>query len=197
MPVQHCAHAPPPTFCSVTVDESELKKFANIASYWWNDVKGPFAALHSMNAVRVPLIRKAIDSIEASILPTSEDAGRKASLKDIHVLDVGCGGGILSEALARLGAKVVGVDAADQNIVVARAHAQRDQRLKHNLTYECTTAEALVEQQRQFDCVVSSEVIEHVSDPAAFMEALCALVKVSCPSSRVVITICLSAYRSP
>jgi 2-polyprenyl-3-methyl-5-hydroxy-6-metoxy-1,4-benzoquinol methylase len=174
--------------CRTTVDQAELRKFAALSSHWWNDTTGPFAPLHSMNQVRVPLIRDSLlDNASMKV-----QTGTFGPLGGKTILDVGCGGGILSEGLARLGADVLGVDAGAENVAVATKHAALDPMLQGRLQYRCTTAEALVEERAgDFDCVVSSEVIEHVSDIEQFAEVLSRFVKVctcdvagaSCPDT--------------
>jgi ubiquinone biosynthesis O-methyltransferase len=187
----HAVSAP----CRLTVDEAEVRKFGALAAHWWRDDAGPFAGLHQMNAVRVPLVQRAYEASRReqheqagvgaeSMPPTAPGAGAAATragpLAGARVLDVGCGGGILSEALARLGARVTGLDAAEANIRAAQYHALHDPGLAGVLDYTCSTAEELAagEAAGSFDVVVASEVIEHVADAASFMTALAALVKV-------------------
>ena len=159
-------------FASVgQVDPAEREKFERDAAMWWNEREGPFAALHSMNPTRVAFVR---DGIRAQF--GLEGAGGGA-LRGARVLDVGCGGGILAESLARLGADVTAIDAGAANIEIARAHAARDPDLRGRLRYEATTAEALGERGETFDCVTSLEVIEHVTDPLAFVKSLGKLVR--------------------
>jgi len=132
-----------------------------------------------MNAVRVPLIRRAARALE----PRGVD--QTGSLAGLSIVDIGCGGGILSEALARLGARVTGVDAAPENVVAAEHHRRLDPRLGEHLSYVNTTAEQLVEAGHRFDIVVASEVLEHVSDVPAFLTAASSLMK---PEGALVIT---------
>lgn len=180
---------------TTTVDAAELRKFAELAAQWWRE-DGPFAGLHAMNAVRVPLIRRAAhgvlgtravaaaaaaaqrggDAAPAAALPPGV---RSAPLEGLSIVDIGCGGGILSEALARLGASVTGVDAAGANIGAASAHRALDPRLAPpRLEYVHGTAEALAASGRRYDVVVASEVIEHVASVDAFLDAATALMKV-------------------
>lgn len=153
------------------VDPAERAKFERDASSWWRERDGPFAALHSMNPARVAFVR---DGVRAQF--GLDDVGARA-LVGTRILDVGCGGGILAEALARLGADVTGIDAGAANVEIARAHASGDDALRGRLRYEATTAEALGARGETFDCVTSLEVIEHVSDPLAFVETLGKLVR--------------------
>ncbi|PKI62860.1 hypothetical protein CRG98_016697 [Punica granatum] len=103
-----------------------------------------------------------------------KDTNSARPLEGLKIIDVGCGGGILSEPLARMGAVVTGIDAVDKNIKIARVHADLDPGTS-NIEYSCTTAEKLVEEQRKFDAVIALEVIEHVANPAEFCKSLSAL----------------------
>lgn len=173
---------------SPSVDESELRKFAAQSDLWWNDASGPFAALHSLNRVRVPLIRQALFELSEPAPAPPESAGQP--LRGFRILDVGCGGGILSEALARLGANVLGIDAAVENVLAAARHSDANPRLAGRLAYEAVTAEVLLERSNvaapaaltsgasgNYDAVVASEVVEHVRDPGAFIATCAGLVR--------------------
>lgn len=151
----------------VTVDQREVEQFSAIADAWW-DPNGAFKPLHRLNPVRVRYVR---DRVAAHF---GRDPQAAAPLAGLRILDMGCGGGLLSEPLRRLGGEVVGVDAARKNIAVARLHAEA---VGLDIDYRCTTAEALVEAGERFDAVASLEVIEHVADPTAFMAACAALLK--------------------
>ncbi|KAK3260005.1 hypothetical protein CYMTET_31020 [Cymbomonas tetramitiformis] len=154
-----------------TVDSRETDKFGADAAYWWNMTTGPFAPLHGMNPIRCSFIRNVVCShygLDSQVLKPF------AGLK---VLDVGCGGGILCEPMARLGAEVLGVDAAVQSIDVAKKHAALDSSISESITYRATTAEQLVEEGEIFDVVLSLEVIEHVKDVEAFTTCLSNLTK--------------------
>jgi len=162
------------------VDPAEVRKFSAIADQWWNDVSGPFAALHSMNRVRVPLVCRAFSSAPPAAARSSIDAATPP-LDGLQLADIGCGGGILSEALVRCGARVLGVDASRANIAVATAHATLDPARfgDGRLRYECTTAEELATRAMgTFDGVVLSEVVEHVADVPGFIAAAASLLKV-------------------
>jgi len=137
-----------------------------------------------MNGVRVPLIRRAMrnDFLSARGLSTPSAS---LPLQGLNVLDVGSGGGILSEALARLGAEVTGVDACESNVLAAREHAQCDPVTASRINYVCGSAEALVAAGRQFDGVVCSEVVEHVASPGPFLSSLCTLLR---PGGHLVVT---------
>ena len=184
------------TTASTTIDPAEIHKFAALSSSWWKDDAGPFVGLHRLNDVRVPIIRRALLG-KAPPPPSAPPPTPTAAATDdallafrwrpavgpLHgktIIDIGCGGGILSEALARLGATVLGVDAAPENIAAARLHAALDpyDGDPHRLLYECTTAEAVAARGATFDGVIASEVLEHVRDPPAFLDACAALVKV-------------------
>jgi 2-polyprenyl-6-hydroxyphenyl methylase/3-demethylubiquinone-9 3-methyltransferase len=150
-----------------TVDEDEVARFARLASQWW-DTRGPMAALHKLNPVRLAYIR---DHAAAHF---DHDPARLDSLKDLRILDIGCGGGVLSEPLARLGAVVVGADPAEDNIEAAQHHAVQ---AGLAIDYRCTTAEALKEAGESFDIVLAMEVVEHVADFNLFIELAAAMVK--------------------
>ena len=144
-----------------TISPAEAAHFGTLAADWWNP-KGSSAMLHKLNPVRLSFVRTAIDAYWGM------DAKALRPLAGKTALDVGCGAGLMCEPLARLGADVTGVDAAPENIAVARDHAA-GQGL--SIRYECTDVAAL---SGQFDLVTSMEVVEHVSDPAAFIAALAA-----------------------
>ncbi|PKA46845.1 Hexaprenyldihydroxybenzoate methyltransferase, mitochondrial [Apostasia shenzhenica] len=151
-----------------SLNEAELAKFAAISETWW-DSKGPFKPLHLMNPTRVSFIRSML------CRHFRKDPCTKRPLEGLKIIDVGCGGGILSEPLARLGAYVTGIDALEKNINVARVHARFDS-VTSSIEYICTTAEQLVRDKRKFDAVLSLEVIEHVSDPLDFVQSLSDLI---------------------
>jgi 2-polyprenyl-6-hydroxyphenyl methylase/3-demethylubiquinone-9 3-methyltransferase len=152
---------------AASVDPREIDQFSRIAETWW-DPRGPMAALHKFNPVRLAYIR---DQAAARF---GRDTKRLDSLAGLRMLDIGCGGGILSEPLARLGASMVGADPAERNIAVARAHAEQS---GVAVDYRCTTAEALSEAGDRFDIVLAMEVVEHVNDVPAFVAACAAMVK--------------------
>jgi 2-polyprenyl-6-hydroxyphenyl methylase/3-demethylubiquinone-9 3-methyltransferase len=150
-----------------TIDEDEVARFSRLSRQWW-DARGPMAALHKLNPVRLGYIR---DHTAAHF---DRDAARLDSLKGLRVLDIGCGGGVLSEPLARLGAAVVGIDPAESNINAAQHHAAQ---AGLKIDYRCTTAEALNESGEVFDVVLAMEVVEHVADFNLFIELAAAMVK--------------------
>ena len=150
------------TETTATIDPKEAAHFGTMAADWW-DPKGSSAMLHKLNPVRLSYIRAAIDRHW-----DSDDHGFRP-LSGKRALDVGCGAGLLTEPLARLGASVTGLDAAPENIAVASAHAQ-GQGLA--IDYRATPVEQVGDS--GYDLVTSMEVIEHVADPAAFVRALAA-----------------------
>jgi 2-polyprenyl-6-hydroxyphenyl methylase / 3-demethylubiquinone-9 3-methyltransferase len=152
-----------------TVDEAEVERFSALAAEWW-DPRGKMAVLHKFNPVRLAYIR---DHASARF---GRDAKRLDCLKDLRILDIGCGGGILSEPLARLGAHVLGADPSPTNIEVARRHAAD---VGVVVDYRCTTAEALADAGERFDVVLAMEVVEHVADLPLFVRRCAEMVKPS------------------
>jgi 2-polyprenyl-6-hydroxyphenyl methylase/3-demethylubiquinone-9 3-methyltransferase len=152
---------------SASVDTAEVDRFDRLAATWW-DVRGPMAALHKFNPVRLAYIR---DQAAAHF---GRDPKKLDSLAGLRMLDIGCGGGILSEPLARLGASMVGADPAEKNIAVASAHAD-DSGLE--IDYRATTAEALAAAGEIFDVVLAMEVVEHVVDVKEFVATCASMVK--------------------
>ena len=150
-----------------SVDEREVEQFARLGDRWW-DAKGPMAALHKFNPVRLAYIR------DQAVERFGRDAKKLDCLKGLRILDIGCGGGILSEPLARLGAEVVGVDPSPENIEAARAHAEQ---AGVPVDYRATTAEDLATQNERFDIVLAMEVVEHVTDVNAFVSTCASMVK--------------------
>ncbi|MBL3566880.1 bifunctional 2-polyprenyl-6-hydroxyphenol methylase/3-demethylubiquinol 3-O-methyltransferase UbiG [Rhodovulum sulfidophilum] len=150
-----------------TVDPSEVAKFEAMAAEWW-DPAGKFKPLHMLNPCRLDYITRQIAA------EFDRDMAAEAPFKGLRLLDIGCGGGLLSEPMARLGAEVVGADAAERNIPVARIHAEQS---GLEIDYRHTTAEALAEAGEQFDVVLNMEVVEHVADPLAYLTACRALLK--------------------
>ncbi|MRX49274.1 bifunctional 2-polyprenyl-6-hydroxyphenol methylase/3-demethylubiquinol 3-O-methyltransferase UbiG [Paracoccus sp. S-4012] len=146
-----------------SIDEGELAKFEAMAAEWW-DPKGKFRPLHLMNPVRLDYV---VGQVAAQV---GRDRRAERPFEGLRLLDIGCGGGLLSEPMARLGAEVVGADAVARNIEVARLHAAQ-QGLA--IDYRATTAEALAAAGERFDAVLALEIVEHVADPPAFV-ATCA-----------------------
>ena len=150
-----------------TVDAGEIAKFEAMAAEWW-DPTGKFKPLHMMNPVRLDYITSQIAA------EFGRDLKADKPFEGLRILDIGCGGGLLSEPMARLGADVVGADAAPRNIPVAQIHAEQSG-LK--IDYRHTTAEAMAEAGEQFDIVLNMEVVEHVADPLAYLTACQQLLK--------------------
>lgn len=144
-----------------TVDEGEIERFSRIADEWW-DPNGKFAPLHRLNPTRLGYIR------DRAAGHWQRDPLSGSPLQGLSLLDIGCGGGLLCEPMARLGAAVTGIDAAQRNIATARLHAE-GQGLA--IDYRETTAEALAAEGRQFDIVLALEIIEHVADVDLFLRS--------------------------
>lgn len=143
---------------SINVDPQEIQKFAQLADLWW-DTTSEFRPLHEINPLRLNWINEHCEGL----------AGKK-------VLDVGCGGGILAESMARRGADVLGIDLAEESLKVAQIHAQQQQ--VNNVQYQCIPVEQLAETHAgQFDVVTCMEMLEHVPDPASVIRACQKLVK--------------------
>lgn len=152
-----------------TVDPSELKRFQSLASKWW-DEQGEFAALHAMNDLRVPFIRDNLLNVHRARHPGKPLTG-------LRILDVGCGGGLLTEPLGRLGANVLGIDPVENSIGTAQLHSSYDPDLRDQVSYQVCTLEDLSGEEEggeeeqgaaQFDAVVASEVVEHLADLETF-----------------------------
>ncbi|MDO7557723.1 MAG: bifunctional 2-polyprenyl-6-hydroxyphenol methylase/3-demethylubiquinol 3-O-methyltransferase UbiG [Loktanella sp.] len=150
-----------------TVDPSEIAKFEAMAAEWW-DLEGKFKPLHMMNPVRLDYITRQIAA------EFGRDLSRPAPFEGLRILDIGCGGGLLCEPMARLGATIVGADAAARNIPVAKIHAEKS---GLDIDYRHTTAEAMAEAGEQFDVVLNMEVVEHVADPLGYLTACRQLLK--------------------
>ena len=150
-----------------TIDEDEVQRFSALATEWWNP-RGKMAPLHKFNPVRIGYIR------DQAALRFGRDAKRLDSMKGLRILDIGCGGGLLSEPLARLGADMVGVDPSATNIEAAKQHAEQSGLA---IDYRCGTAEELAEAGEQFDIVLAMEVVEHVADVPLFVASCADMVK--------------------
>ncbi|KAF8928963.1 ubiquinone biosynthesis O-methyltransferase [Dissophora ornata] len=160
-----------------TVNKDEIAKFAAMSDEWWAP-QGPFKMLHLMNPPRIRYIR---NRLEASGAISGAESNKRFPLQGLRILDVGCGGGLLSESLARLGAQVTGLDASVENVQMAMIHAMKDPLLNGggpgSIEYRHQTAEQLAKEGLQFDVVCSLEVIEHVDNPAGFLKVLGELIK--------------------
>ena len=148
-----------------TINKKEIEKFSKIAEEWW-DPFGKFKPLHKFNPVRISYIKE-------NILETIKSNNDEKPLEKVRILDIGCGGGLLSEPLCRLGAEVVGIDASDKNIKVAKLHAKKN---NLNIKYFCSSPENLMITQK-FDVILNMEIIEHVDDVDFFLKTSAKLLK--------------------
>ena len=144
-----------------TIDNNEISKFQAMADEWW-DPNGKFKPLHMLNPCRLQYI---VDQIAIQF---DLNLTKKKPFQGLRLLDIGCGGGLLSEPMARMGANVLGADAADKNLPVARAHANQSNLV---IDYRHTTVEDLVEKAESFDVILNMEVIEHVANPSSYLDA--------------------------
>ena len=148
-----------------SINSKEIEKFSKIAKEWW-DPKGKFKPLHKFNPIRISYIKE-------NIIKTFKLDNKKKPLKDIKILDIGCGGGLLSEPMCRLGATVTAIDASEKNINVAKLHSKRNN-LKIN--YICTSPERLPGNNK-FDVILNMEIVEHVEDVNFFLKSCSRLLK--------------------
>ena len=150
-----------------TIDEAEVARFSALAEEWW-DVRGKMAVLHKFNPVRLAYIR------DAACKRFERNPKQLDSLKGLRILDIGCGGGILCEPLARLGASLVGADPSEKNIAAAKLHAREGELA---IDYRVTSAEALADAGERFDIVLAMEVVEHVADVKLFVKRCAEMVR--------------------
>ena len=143
-----------------TINKKEIEKFSKIAEEWWNP-NGKFKPLHKFNPIRIAYIKD-------NIIKTFNIDQKKSPLKKLKILDIGCGGGLLSEPMCRLGAEVTAIDASEKNINVAKLHA-----IKNNLkiNYICTSPEKM-KIKNHFDVILNMEIVEHVEDVDFFFKIL-------------------------
>lgn len=146
---------------SPSIDPGEVANFSALADSWW-DPKGPFRPLHVLNPARLSYL---VEQICAQFGRSPAD---RLPFKGLSLLDIGCGGGLLAEPMARLGATVTGIDAAEKNIAVARLHAEKS---GLNIDYQAISAEDLANRGQKFDIILTLEVIEHVADIQSFLTA--------------------------
>ena len=148
-----------------TINKKEIEKFSKIAEEWWNP-EGKFKPLHKFNPIRISYIKE-------NIIETFKLENKKIPLENIKILDIGCGGGLLSEPMCRLGATVTGIDASDKNINVAKIHSKKNN-LKIN--YFCSSPEKF-DVKDKFDVILNMEIVEHVEDVNFFLKSCNKLLK--------------------
>ena len=148
-----------------TINKKEIEKFSKIAEEWWNP-EGKFKPLHKFNPIRISYLKE-------NIIKTFKLENKKTPLKDLKILDIGCGGGLLSEPMCRLGAKVTGIDASDKNINVAKLHSKKNN-LK--IDYFCSSPEKFKIKDK-FDVILNMEIVEHVEDVSLFLKSCTDLLK--------------------
>ena len=148
-----------------TINKKEIEKFSKIAEEWW-DPEGKFKPLHNFNPIRISYIKE-------NIIKTFGLKGEDKILSGIKILDIGCGGGLLSEPMSRLGAEVYGIDASKKNIEVAKIHAKKNDL---NIKYFCSSPEKF-KKDLKFDVILNMEIIEHVEDVVLFLESCSKLLK--------------------
>jgi 2-polyprenyl-6-hydroxyphenyl methylase/3-demethylubiquinone-9 3-methyltransferase len=152
---------------SSTIDQNEVEKFSRIADEWWSET-GKFKPLHKFNPIRIAYLRRKI------VEHFSLDAKKITALEGLKILDVGCGGGLVSEPFARMNADVTAIDASEKNIAVAKIHAEKSS-LK--IDYRATSSEDLALEEKKFDVVFALEIIEHVADIEKFISSCAELTK--------------------
>lgn len=151
-----------------SIDPAEVERFSRIAAEWW-DPNGKFAPLHRFNPVRLAFIR------DQALYRFGRDPKARRPFEGLRLLDIGCGGGLLSEPMTRLGFEVAAVDASERNIATARTHAEQQ---GLSIDYRASTAEALLEAgEPPFDVILNMEVIEHVADPGEYLRTCARLLK--------------------
>lgn len=148
-----------------TINKKEIEKFSKIAEEWWNP-HGKFKPLHKFNPIRISYIKQ-------NIINTFKLTNKEKPLNKVKILDIGCGGGLLSEPMSRLGAEVFGIDASEKNINVAKLHAKKN---NLNINYKCTSPEKL-NTKIKFDVILNMEIIEHVEDVDFFLKSCSKLLK--------------------
>jgi 2-polyprenyl-6-hydroxyphenyl methylase/3-demethylubiquinone-9 3-methyltransferase len=148
-----------------SINKKEIEKFSKIAAEWWNP-KGKFKPLHKFNPIRIKYIKE-------NIIYNFKLDNKKKPLKKINILDIGCGGGLLSEPMQKLGANVTGIDASIKNINIAKMHAKKN---KLNIKYLCSSPEKL-KIKKKFDVILNMEIVEHVEDIHFFLKSCSKLLK--------------------
>ncbi|MDA9598570.1 bifunctional 2-polyprenyl-6-hydroxyphenol methylase/3-demethylubiquinol 3-O-methyltransferase UbiG [Candidatus Pelagibacter sp.] len=148
-----------------TINKKEIEKFSKIAEEWWNP-EGKFKPLHKFNPIRIKYIKE-------NIIKTFKTDKKKDPLKNIKILDIGCGGGLISEPMCRLGADVTAIDASEKNINIAKIHAKNN---KLKIKYICTSPEK-IKVENKFDVILNMEIIEHVENVNFFLKSSSSLLK--------------------
>ena len=148
-----------------TINKKEIEKFSKIAEEWWNP-RGKFKPLHKFNPIRISYIKD-------NIIKSLKLKNQKKPLQKVSILDVGCGGGLLSEPMKKLGAEVVGIDASEKNIQVAKLHAKKN---NLDINYFCASPENFTKKMK-FDVVLNMEIVEHVEDVDFFLRSSAKLLK--------------------
>ena len=148
-----------------TINKKEIEKFSKIAEEWWNP-RGKFKPLHKFNPIRISYIKD-------NIIKSLKLKNQEKPLQKVSILDVGCGGGLLSEPMKKLGAEVVGIDASEKNIQVAKLHAKKN---NLDINYFCTSPENFTKKMK-FDVVLNMEIVEHVEDVDFFLKSSAKLLK--------------------
>ena len=150
---------------TTTINKEEIDKFSKIAEEWWNP-EGKFKPLHIFNPLRIKYIKD-------SIIKHFNIKKKKLPLSGLKILDIGCGGGLITEPMSRLGANITGIDASEKNIKIAKAHLKKN---KLKINYKCASPENL-NQKENFDIILNLEIIEHVEDVELFLEKSSKLLK--------------------
>ncbi len=148
-----------------TINKKEIEKFSKIAEEWWNP-QGKFKPLHKFNPIRISYIKE-------NIIRTFKLTNKEKPLNKVKILDIGCGGGLLSEPMSRMGAEVFGIDASEKNINVAKLHAKKN---NLNINYKCLSPEKF-NTNIKFDVILNMEIIEHVEDVDFFLKSCSKLLK--------------------
>ena len=148
-----------------SVNKKEIDKFSKMANEWW-DPEGKFKPLHKFNPTRIKYIKE-------NIINNFKLKNKSKPLSGIKILDIGCGGGLLSEPMSRMGANVTGIDASDKNIKIAKLHSKKN---KLKINYLCSSPEKLIIE-KKFDVILNMEIVEHVNDIDSFLKSCCGLLK--------------------
>jgi len=148
-----------------SVNKKEIDKFSKMANEWW-DPEGKFKPLHKFNPIRIKYIKE-------NIINNFKLKNKSKPLSGINILDVGCGGGLLSEPMSRMGANVMGIDASDKNIKIAKLHSKKN---KLKINYLCSSPEKL-QIKKKFDVILNMEIVEHVEDIDFFLKSCSNLLK--------------------